>query len=218
MTNKSSSLPIALILVAAFATAIGLWLSSQTFRATQHPLKLTSALLYPQPREIPDFQLIQADGSAYSKESWRGHWTLLFFGFTSCPDICPMTLDVFKKVSFEADKLGIGSQLRLDFISVDPERDSSERLKNYVNYFNPVFRSATGSHEELTRLTRSLGAVYSRTQNEKGEIQIDHSASAIIINPDAELIGLFRPPLVATSIVSDLQLLVGSVPTHQVTP
>jgi len=212
MTQKFFNLPTTLILTAALAASLGLWLSGKYFfiHSPQMP-PLTSALLYPQPRDIPDFQLTQSDGSIYSKESWRGHWNLLFFGFTSCPDICPSTLNILRNIDKKTKKSGKNLHLRFDFISVDPERDFPQQLDNYTKYFSPDFRAATGTHEELTKLTRSLGVIYSRTQDLAGKIEVDHSASILLINPEGRLLGMFRPPLLADAIANDLEILMSGV-------
>jgi protein SCO1/2 len=205
-SSSARSLPIVLVLIAAFASGLGLWLGSRQF-TPETPPPLIAALLYPEPREVPDFQLTQTQGKPYGKDDWRGHWTILFFGYTTCPDVCPTTLAVFKHVWSELTQLHLDQQLRIDFISIDPQRDTPEQLAGYVAYFSPDFRAATGSDDDLNRLTRALGLVYSRTIGSNGEVQIDHSASAAIINPQAELIGLFRPPLTAEPILADLKTL-----------
>lgn len=207
-TRTSRSLPTLLVLVAALAAGLGLWVGNR--QINQSPLKLTTGALYPEPREVPDFQLLQPNGKSYSKNDWLGHWTLVFFGYTTCPDVCPTTLTTFKHVWGELEQSGVDASFRFDFISIDPERDLPEQLGQYVAYFNPKFRAATGSDEDLGRLTRAMGLVYTRTIGPDGNVQIDHSASAVIINPKGELIGLFRPPLQAQAMAADLKNLAES--------
>src|SRR6476469_2950804 len=110
-----------LILVAAVAAAIGLWLGGRTF-APSAP-KLVAAVMYPAPRELPDFKLQRADGTALTKADWNGRWTVATFK------------QVFAKL--KAD--GIADKVRFDFISVDPERDTPEQLTKYVGYFDKDF-------------------------------------------------------------------------------
>jgi protein SCO1/2 len=204
MNASDSRLPIWLILLAAVAAGAGLWLSQRYFAAPPAP-QLQNAVLYPAPRAVPEFHLIQADNQPLSAANWRGHWNVIYFGYTNCPDVCPTTLAVFKQAW---KNLGTRREdVRFDFISVDPQRDTPEQLGKYVAFFSPDFVAATGSDEELTRLTRALGLMYSRTTNANGAMQVDHSGSAVIVDPQARLVGMFRPPFTAAVLVSDLTAL-----------
>jgi len=198
-----------LILIAAVAAALGLWLGSRAFAPAVAP-KMAAAVLYPMPRALPDFRLTGADGSALTLADWKGRWTVAFFGYTNCPDVCPTTLATFKQVWAKLSDGGVAKRVRFDFISVDPERDKPEQLAKYVGYFSKDFVAATGSDEELTRLTRALGLVYAREPTGNGDYTVDHSASAIIIDPSGRQVGLFRPPFDAASIAADLKTLAGS--------
>ena len=98
-------------------------------------------------------------------------------------------------------------KLRFNFISVDPQRDTPELLGKYVSYFSPDFVAATGNDDELTRLTRGLGLIYSRTTDANGNIEVDHSGSAVIVDPNGKLIGMFRPPFEAPAVFADMTTL-----------
>jgi protein SCO1 len=197
----------ALILVGALAAAIGLWFGAAAF--FPHAPRLAAAVLYPAPRALPAFTLMRSDGAPLTLDDWKGHWTVAFFGYTSCPDVCPTTLAAFKQVWKRLDP-ATARAVRFDFISVDPERDTPAQLARYVGYFDRDFVAATGSDGELTRLTRALGLVYSREPAADGTYTVDHSASAVIIDPDGNERGLFRPPFEAAAIASDLAALVAS--------
>lgn len=197
-------IPITLIVIAAFAVAAGLWLGQRFFAAPSQPV-LKNAVLYPSPRALPDFKLTQANGQPLTRDSWRGHWNAVYFGYTSCPDVCPTTLTTFKQVWRD-----LGDQranVQFDFISVDPQRDTPDKLGKYVSFFNPDFIAATGTDDELTTLTRSLGLMYTRETDANGNIEVDHSGSVVIIDPQAKLRGIFRPPFAVPDIVADLQSL-----------
>ncbi|MFI4969877.1 MAG: SCO family protein [Lysobacterales bacterium] len=197
-----------LIVIAAFAAALGLWFGARMLGAPPPP-KLENAVLYPAPRALPDFRLTRSDGRALTLADWNGHWTVAFFGYTNCPDVCPTTLATFKQVWKLLDA-STTAKVRFDFVSVDPSRDTPELLARYVGYFNKDFIAATGSDEELTGLTRALGLVYSHEQTDRGDYAVDHSASAVIIDPQGRQIGLFRPPFEAAKIAADLTRLVGA--------
>jgi protein SCO1/2 len=198
-----------LILLAAIAAALGLWLGSHAFRVPPTPT-LKNAVLYPQPRPVPDFQLTRSDGQPFTLADWKGHWSVVYFGYTHCPDVCPTTLATFKQVWNALGERGLQDRLRIDFISVDPQRDTPKLLHDYVTFFSPAFTAATGSDAELTALTRSLGMVYSRSTNADGSIEVDHSGSAVIIDPRGRLLGLFRPPFSAADVSADLAALMGA--------
>lgn len=198
-----------LIVLAAVAAAVGLWAGSRWLgaEAARDLPPLRNALLYPQPRQVPAFTLHTPDGATLTPADWRGRWTVVFFGFTHCPDICPTTMATFKRVWDRLGTEGRTDRARFDFVSVDPERDTPEILARYVGYFSPDFVAATGSDEQLTLLTRGLGMIYARGPLENGTYSVDHSASAVIVNPQGHVVGLFRPPFEADAIAADLATL-----------
>ena len=204
MTASDSRLPIWSILLAAVAAGAGLWLGQRYLAAPAVPV-LQNAVLYPAPRAIPEFHLTQANGQPLDLASWSGHWNVVYFGYVSCPDVCPTTLAVFKQAWKDLGVLK--EKVRFNFISVDPQRDVAENLGKYVAFFSPDFLAATGSDEELTRLTRALGLMYARTTDAQGAVQVDHSGSAVIVNPRGQLVGMFRPPFTAAALVADLTTL-----------
>ncbi len=147
------------------------------------------------PKSLPEFQLISDEGQPLGPNDLYGRWQFLFFGYTFCPDICPLTLLDFSKVQNLLAEQGF-NEIGYRFISVDPLRDTPERLKEYVRYSNPIFRGATGTPEEINRLTRAVGAVYTIHEPEPGKdfYLVDHSATVMILNPRGELAAVFSPP------------------------
>jgi protein SCO1/2 len=198
-----------LILIAALAAAVGLWFGNRQFGGGGTPA-LESAVLYPQPRTVAEFQLTRADGKPLTLSDWRGRWSVVYFGYASCPDVCPTTLASFKAAWKILGEQGLRDRVSIDFISVDPQRDTPEQLGKYVAFFSPDFVAATGTDEQLTALTRSLGLIYSRTTGSDGAIEVDHSGSAVIIDPQARLVGIFRPPFAPASVARDLATLAKS--------
>lgn len=198
-----------LILLIAVATALGLWAGSRWLSTPQMP-PLQAAVMYPAAQPVADFTLRRADGEALTEDDFKGVWTVAFFGFTHCPDICPTTLTTFKQVWKHLQQAQATDRIRFVFISVDPQRDTPTQLANYVGFFNKAFIAATGSDEELTRLTRSLGLVYARIPDADDTYNVDHSASVVIIDPQARRAGLFRPPFDAEAISADLLALAGA--------
>ena len=207
--SSPRTLPIALFVIAALAAACGLWLGNRLLSAPPRAT-MRSAVLYPTPRSIPDFRLTRVNGQALTLADWRDHWNLVYFGYASCPDVCPTTLATLKQVWTDLGKRGLSGKVRVDFVSVDPERDTAEHLGPYVAFFSPDFVAASGSDDQLTRLTRALGLVYTRTKDANGAIQVDHSGSVVIVDPQARLVGMFRPPLAAAAMAADVATLAGA--------
>ncbi|MGN6517876.1 MAG: SCO family protein [Dokdonella sp.] len=197
-----------LIIIAAFAAAAGLWLGMRVLAPARGP-DLASAVMYPAPRALPAFELDRSDGGKLTLEDWKGRWTVVFFGYTNCPDVCPTTLADFKQ-AWKRLPAATKERVRFDFISVDPERDTPAQLARYVGFFDPQFVAASGSDEQLTRITRALGLVYARGEPKDGTYEVDHSASAVLIDPDGHQAGVLRPPFEAAKIAADLVTLAGA--------
>ena len=169
-------------------------------------LQLSSGIALPKPRELPDFQLADQHARPFNRASLEGGWTLLFAGFTHCPDICPTTLATLADI--DARLQAVGAELDTVFLSLDPERDQPAVLGPYLAHFNPGFRGATGAREEVERLMAGLGLAYIRVPTGGDGYTIDHSAALVLIDPRARVAAYFKPPLVAERIAADLAPLV----------
>ncbi len=187
------------------ATAgFSLW---QIMRYQQQP-STAALVVLPEPRVIADFALVDQDGNAFTLDDLRGKWSLLFFGFTHCPDVCPSTLYDLQLVhkGVRQDSGNGPPSHQVLFVSVDPERDTPEKLGEYVSYFDPDFIGVTGSQQQLAPLTRQLGIAYRIEEHEAGSAQygVDHSASILVTDPEGRLHGVFPAPHDAGTIVEDL--------------
>ena len=169
-------------------------------------LQLSSGIALPKPRELPDFQLADQHAQPFKRASLEGGWTLLFAGFTHCPDICPTTLATLADI--DARLQAVGAELDTVFLSLDPERDQPAVLGPYLAHFHPGFRGATGAREEVERLMAGLGLAYIRVPTGGDGYTIDHSAALVLIDPRARVAAYFKPPLVAERIAADLAPLV----------
>jgi protein SCO1/2 len=202
----SSRLPW-IIVAAAVAAALGLWLGARLGEGSQlPPSAMAGALVYP-PRQVPEFKLTRPDGSALEPADLRGAWTLLFFGYSHCPDVCPTTLAILKQVDALLKTDPPAQPVRMLFVSVDPERDSGPALAEYVGYFSPHIIAATGEPVQLQALTAALGVVYMKAPQSGTDYNIDHSASLLVLDPQARLHALFRPPLDPGVVAADLRVL-----------
>ncbi len=153
-------------------------------------------LLWPDPPASGEFTLTGGDGKPFARTDLIGRWTLMFFGFTNCPDVCPTTLAVLKDVDRRlGDVPAWRDQGQVVFVSVDPERDTPARIDDYVKHFDPRFRAATGPDEALQPLTRSLGILHAKVDGGgPSGYSIDHTASILLLDPRARLVGVFSLP------------------------
>jgi len=198
---------IALAILVGVLSAVGGISFWNVMQGPQQPSTATLMVL-PEPRVIADFDLVDDGGQPFSLENLRGHWTLMFFGFTNCPDVCPSALYDLNLVTEQLKELR-GEKLpatQVVFVSVDPERDTPEKLSEYLAYFNPEFIGVTGSQAQLAPLTMQLGIAYEIEEHEPGaeNYNVYHSVSFLLTNPDGNLFGVFPAPHDAGKIASDL--------------
>ena len=163
----------------------------------------TTATVLPGSNPVPEFSLLNQHGDSIDESVFRGQWDLVFFGFTHCPDVCPVTLQVMNQTLKQLSP----DEAQAVFISVDPERDSIEKIKLYVEFFNPDMTGATSTPEAIKALADHIGIIYQRTENpaDKENYLVDHSASVLLINPRAELAAVLSPPLDAKTMAADLR-------------
>jgi protein SCO1/2 len=133
----------------------------------------------------------------------KGAWSLLFFGYTHCPDVCPTTLATLKQVEAQL----AGTPVKVIFVSVDPERDTPQALSEYVGYFSKAFVAATADTPTLQALASAVGVVFVKSPQAGSDYNVDHTASLLVVDPHGRLHALFRPPFDAAAIASDLRML-----------
>src|SRR5690606_14968452 len=122
-------------------------------------------------------------GAAFTRANLEGRWSLVFFGFTHCPAICPNTLAVMQQTKTALETLPLELQPQLVFVSVDPERDTPEKMHEYVRFFGPTLRGVTGAPERIAALTDALGVPVQRVPLPDGGYTVDHSAAIFLVNP-----------------------------------
>lgn len=189
------------------ALASGFWVSNMLFNRP-HDMSGLQATYFSSPREIRPFSLVDHTGNVFSNDALGGHWSFVFFGYTHCPDVCPTTLSVLNSAAGKLEKRP--ETARFIFISVDPERDTPEKLGQYVTYFNGEFIGVTGTEAALGELTRELGVMYMRVMDESGagNYLVDHTASVLLFDPAGRFHAVFSPPLDAEVIVNDFSRIV----------
>jgi protein SCO1/2 len=158
---------------------------------------------------LPDFRLTDQDGRPFSRDSLLHHQTLLFFGFTHCPDICPATLQKLALVRRKlADRLRNDNSLPdILLISVDPQRDTPDILRQYVRHFGSGIGGVGGDLAELQKLTSALGIFFAKDTSGGEDYTVNHSAAVLLINGDAEFQAVFNAPIDVDAMFADLTIL-----------
>ncbi len=193
------------------------------------PLRLEAATVLKPGKSLSDFQLkqwdaIESEEVDFSAGNIRGKWSLFFFGYTHCPDVCPTELYTLSGMMRKIEKSGDGSSVtapQVVFVSVDPQRDTPDSLQQYVGYYHPSFVGTTGDQVEVDRLSRAMGAMYERVYYLEGrQLMVDeeegvpeglensylinHTASIFLTNPEGELHAIFSTPHQPDVMVRDL--------------
>lgn len=197
MGNRSG---MAIGLAVAIAAGIGaaLWLRDR-------PLTLDAGTVLPEPHAVAAFELVDHEGRAFDRQALAGRWSVVFAGFTHCPDICPLTLATMGELG---TRLGAASP-RLVFVSVDPERDTPARIAAYLRHFGPDLVGATGSSAAIESFTRDLGLAQVKVPGVVGDYTVDHSAALVLLDPQVRVAGYFPPPHDVDRLAADLAALGG---------
>lgn len=199
--------PKKLILVTLFAAAVGLlagFVLYQSAPGKNAPQPDIPGFLWPNPKALTAFSLEDHGSGAFNLDSLKGKWTFLFFGYTHCPDVCPVTLSVLADVERRLSKAEQSTEnTQVVFVSLDPQRDSQEQVRQYVQHFSPDFLGVTDDEERLAGLTRQLGILYTITdRGPSGDYLVDHTASVLLTDPEARLVAVFGFPHNAETIAN----------------
>ncbi|MDQ3289301.1 MAG: SCO family protein [Pseudomonadota bacterium] len=203
----------AAILLVAVSAALGLWASQHVFAppAASPAPQTTAVRLFEPPRELPAFNLRQSDGTPLVPGELRGHWTLVSLGFTHCPDVCPMTLAQLSQAQHQWASLPEATRPRVLFISVDPERDSPDRIGEYAHAFHRDTIAATADVPALEAFANSLSLVFAKVPPEDGDppdqYSVDHSATIAILDPQGRMSGLVQLPMDPAALAADMAAL-----------
>lgn len=203
-----------LVAIAVLAGGLGLWTSQRMHApAAAPPPTVKAVTLLPSPRVLPAFELQQSDGTPLTATGLEGHWTLVFLGFTHCPDVCPTTLAQLAAAQKRWADLPAAARPRLLFVSTDPERDSPKLTGDYAHAFHPDTIAATAPIPRLQEFARSLSLVFMKAPGPSGrpdDYSIDHSAAIVLLDPQARMAGVVQPPFDVQAIATDLELLAKS--------
>ena len=202
---------VPLLIAAALAGGLGLWASQQIYAPAAPALPATRAVtLLPNPRTLPAFSLQQSDGTPLTADELKGHWTLVFLGFTHCPDVCPTTLAQLAGAQKQWASLPEASRPRVLFVSADPERDTPQLVTQYAHAFHPDTLAATAPLPQVEAFARALSLVFMKVPGASGDpadYSIDHSAALVLLDPQARMAGVTQPPFDVKGIATDLETL-----------
>jgi protein SCO1/2 len=200
------TLRIVVLVIVAFAA--GLLLARLLAPGHSPPPATEVATVLSTPRALPTLELNDQDGRALGPDFFRGHWTLVFFGFTQCPDICPTTLATLAQATQELEDLPAPQRPRVLLVSVDPERDTPDILAPYVRFFDPDFMAARGSPEATAEAAAAFAVPYAKVSLPDGGYTLEHGSGLFLVGPAGELLGYFSAPHDAGKIARDYRSIV----------
>jgi protein SCO1/2 len=198
------------ILVALVALILGLTINKVlNGRGQGNPTELIDAgiILLPSSRAVPELEMNDENGQPVRVDQLKGKWSLLFFGYTFCPDICPTTLAQLRQVKSELPKEAL-ERLQVVLVSVDPNRDTPAQLKQYLGYFDKDFRGLTGSLDATQKLANGLSIPFIPADTSKPGYTVGHSGNLALIGPDGAQRGFIRAPFNNQKLVAQLPGLV----------
>ena len=185
-------------MAAVCAALAGFWLAHELDSSAPD---LASGTWLPRPRPIADFELTDHLGRPFTAAALQGRPSLVLFGFTHCPDVCPTTLVELARVKQAAALPGV----QVLFVSVDPERDTPTALGLYVHAFDPDFIGLTGEASAIKRIATEFGVAVSRVDLSGGDYTMDHSAVVFLLDRRGRMVGVFTPPFDIERMAQDLR-------------
>ena len=194
------------VLVAIVALVLGLTVNKVlTSKGQGDPTVLLDAgiVLLPQSRNLPELSLTNQDGQTVAVDQLKDQWSLLFFGYTFCPDICPATLAQLRQLQGQLPPKTL-AKLRIVLVTVDPHRDTPEQLKKYLEYFDAGFIGLTGEEAIIQKLANGVSIPFIPADTSKENYTVDHSGNLVLIGPDGKQRGFIRAPINNTKLAAQL--------------
>ncbi len=205
------NLIIAVLLALALAAGIWLAVGMQEPAEKEYAEAVTStATVLPSRMALPAVSLVDQTDTVVDQSFFEGQWDLVFFGFATCPDVCPITLGVLRQAQRELEQNGSNVLPRIVLVSVDPERDTPEVLTEYMQGFGENSVAVTGELDQLRTLTAELGIFFEKRYLDEDFYTMDHSSVVLVIDPDGAVSALFSGPHRADNFVNDVPILTSS--------
>jgi protein SCO1/2 len=203
MTARSKLLSLAFlcVAVAAGAAAALIW-------SPKPPVALATGVVLVPSRALGNFSLIDNQGRSFGAANLRGHWSLMFFGYTNCPDFCPTTLTTLAALEKRL-RAAKAESPQVIFVSVDAKRDTPAQLAKYVPYFDPDFIGLTAADQPaIERQAKKWGVAVMIEPASGGNYTVDHSAEMFVINPEGNLAAILTGPFTVDALQSDFKRIV----------
>ena len=192
---------IFILLILFSITGIFTYFQSLPSLLEKKPSLITGKILV-RPMEIDNFELIDQNNEVFNKKSLEGGWTVLFFGYTNCPDVCPTTIYKLAEIKNGIKEDLPSANFNTVLVTLDPDRDSAERLDEYIGYFDETMLGVTGTYENIQSFTSSLSVFYQRINKEEG-YDFNHTASIFVFDKDGSLFATMSPANTVEEIESD---------------
>lgn len=197
---------LALPLIAILAAVLGIALSLSHRNSSPSQIEI-SGFIFPEPLPLTSVELVDHNNQPFTEANFKDKWTLVYVGYTFCPDACPIALTTLNQVWSQIEHLQ--SKTATMLVSVDPTRDTPEHLNNYIKYFNTNFTAATGEPAAIKSFADQVKANYSIPEDKSDpNYLIDHSSTIILIDPDASVHAVFTSPQTAEAVARDYSKLV----------
>src|SRR5882672_7408999 len=208
---KKISLKFSVMMTTVVLAAMLVWLAAAYRENGSRAILLPDQVmtLFPDPKPLTAFAFTDHENRVFDLLRLKGKWSFLFFGYAHCPDICPTTLAILARAHENIVKSTVGAKdVQFVFISVDPNRDTAGKLRQYVTYFDTTFLGVTGDNAQLGNLAGQLGAAYQVAITPGLEnYPVYHSAAVFLVDPRARYHAVFAPPLDAEGISRRLEVL-----------
>lgn len=159
------------------------------------------AVLWPEPQPLAEVTLETQHGETFTRADLEGRWSLMFFGYLQCPDVCPTSLSAMRAMRRLLAEYDAGQELDYYFVSVDPANDQPADMIDYLAGFDPSFTGLHGPEPEIRRLANSMAVKFESFISDSGYASIDHTSSAMVIDPAGRMVGALPPPLVPEQMV-----------------
>jgi len=193
---------------AAILLAVG---AALLWRHSMAPADLLTGSYLAPARALPDFSLIDQAGRAFGPERLKGRWSLVFFGYTNCPDFCPATLATLAAMEKRLRSEHAAVHPQVIFVSVDAKRDTPAQLAKYVPYFDPEFIGVTAADQHTVEaFAARLGVAVALTPTPDGGYTVDHSAAILVVDPGGKLVAVLTGPFSASALQADIQHIAAS--------
>jgi len=185
-------IPAAVLIVLGMAAAV---FTARYYRTAERPADI-QGLLWPHPKKLHAFETVTDTGARFGIDQLHGKWSFIYFGFTHCQDTCPFTASVMSQVYQRLHQQHLAGNVQMLFVTVDPERDTSQRLADFLQQYDSPITGLGGSLAQVRSLASQIGVAFSKGKTGKdGGYDMNHSAALFLIGPEGRLLSLFYQPL-----------------------